>query len=145
MRKLDFSNMPRALAILLGPEIYWVLVCLVTQLATRRYLAPDPAITLWLDDHWVWLPLVFAPVTFAFFLFPETSRWWLLLRVDLALGIGLVLSAWIFCNGMTYHQPSSGPGAGTAFMIIPFFGGFIAFLGTIIAAAILWWRGRGHA
>lgn len=137
--------MSRLLPIILGPELYWVIVCIVTQTATRRHLAPDPAVTLWLDDHWAWLPLVFAPLTFIFFFVPDSSRWWLLLRVDLAMAIGLVVSATIFCNGMTYHQPSSGPGAGTAFMVIPMFGGVIGFLGTLIAVATLWWRARGHA
>jgi len=137
--------MPRILTIVLGPELYWVIVCIVTQLVTRRHLAPDPAVTGWLDDHWTWLPLVFAPLTFAFFLVPDGSRWWLLLRVDLAIAVGLVVATTIFCNGMTYHQPSSGPGAGTAFMVMPMFGYCMAFLGTVIAAVTIWWRGRGHA
>lgn len=136
--------MSRILPIVLGPELYWVIICAATQLATRRHLAPDPSITRWLDDHWAWLPLVFAPLTFAFFLVPEGSRRWLLLRIDLAIAVGLVVSATLYCNGMTHHQPSSGPGAGTAFMVIPLFGGVTAFFGTITAAATLWWRGRGQ-
>jgi hypothetical protein len=116
--------MSRALPILLGPELYWVLVCLATQLVTRRQLTPDPAITHWPDGHWAWLPLVFAPFTFICFLGTDSSRWWLLLRIDLAITIGLLASATIFCNGMTYHQSSSGPGAGTAFMVISFSAGW---------------------
>ena len=137
--------MSRILSFLLGPELYWVLICILVRIMTRRHLAPDPAITRWLDDHWAWLPFIFAPLTFAFFLVPDGSRWWLLLRIDLAIAVGLVIAATLFCNGMTYHQPSSGPGAGTAFMVILSIGIFAAFVGTLIAAVTIWWRSPAHA
>jgi len=137
--------MTRLLPYLFGPELYWTLVCVLVKYATRRHLAPNPEITSWLDDHWAWLPFIFTPLAFASFLVPDSGRWWLLLRIDISTAIGLFVAAWIFCEGMTYHKPDSGPGAGSALIAIPILGCFVAFIGTAIAAGILWWRSRGAA
>ena len=134
--------MNRVLPILLGPELYWALTCVFVRIATRRNLAPDPAITGWLDQYWAVLPLIFVPLTFAFFILPGSGRWWLLLRIDLAIAIGLAIATTQFCNGMTYHQPSAGPGAGTAWMVMLSLGYTLMALGTVIAALVIWWRSR---
>jgi hypothetical protein len=134
--------MSRALPYVIGPELYWMITCVLTRLATRRNLAPDPAITGWLDRYWAVLPLIFVPITFAFFFWPVGGRWWLLLRIDLAVVIGLAVATTKYCEGMTYHQPSAGPGAGTAFMVMLGFGYTLMVIGTVVAAAIIWWRGR---
>lgn len=134
--------MNRVLSYLFGPELYWVITCVLTQMATRRNLAPDPAVTGWLDRYWAVLPLVFVPLTFAFFFVPGGGRWWLLLRIDLAIAIGLAIATTQYCGGMTHHQPSSGPGAGTAWMVMMGLGYMLMALGTVIAALVIWWRGR---
>ncbi len=136
--------MSRIFPYILGPELYWTLVCLLVRIATRRGQPPTPAVTSWLDDHWAWLPFILTPLTFVCFLLPDPGRWWLLLRIDLAILIGLFVSTTLFVNGMTYHQPSSGPGAGSAYIAIPSLGYFMAFVATLITAAVLWWRSR-HA
>ena len=137
--------MNRVLPFLLGPELYWLVSWVLVRMITRRGLAPDPAITGQLDRAWVVLPLIVVPLTFAFFLWAGGNRWWLLLRVDLAIAIGLALATTEYCNGMTHHEPSSGPGAGTAWMLMLGVGYMLMVLGTVIAAAIFWWRGRVHA
>ena len=134
--------MNRVLPYLLGPELYWVITVVLARAATRRNLAPDPAITAWLDRYWAVLPLVFVPLTFAFFLWPGSGRWWLLLRIDLAIVIGLAFATTKYCEGMTYHQPSAGPGAGTAWMLMLAMGYALMIFGTIVAAAVIWWRNR---
>ena len=134
--------MNRVLPWLFGPELYWALTCVLVRMATRRNQSPDPAITGWLDQYWAVLPLIFVPLTFAFFFLPGGSRWWLLLRIDLAIAIGLSIATTQYCSGMTYHQPSSGPGAGTAFMVMLGLGYALMALGTVIAAVIIWWRSR---
>jgi hypothetical protein len=134
--------MSRILPFLLGPEMYWLITCVLTRMATKRNLAPDPAITGWLDRYWAVLPLIAVPLTFAFFFSSGSGRWWLLLRIDLAICIGLAIATTDYCNGMTYHQPSSGPGAGTAWMLMLGLGYPLMLLGTIIAALIIWWRSR---
>jgi hypothetical protein len=134
--------MSRVFPYLFGPEVYWAISCLLARLATKRNLAPDPAITGWLDRYWAVLPLVFVPLTFAFFFWPGTGRWWLLLRIDLAIAIGLVIATTDYCKGMTYHQPSAGPGAGTAWMVMVGFGYMLMAASTVIAAIVIWWRGR---
>lgn len=134
--------MNRVLTYLFGPELYWALTCMLVWKTTRRNLALDPAITGWLDHYWAVLPLIFVPLTFAFFFLPGGGRWWLLLRIDLAIAIGLAVATTHFCEGMTYHQPSSGPGAGTAWMLMLGLGYMLAALGTVAAAGIIWWRSR---
>ena len=111
-------------------------------MVARRNLPPDPAITAWLDQYWAVLPLIVVPLTFAFFLLPGTSRWWLLLRIDLAIAIGVVVASTQYCEGMTYHQPSSGPGAGTGWMVMIALGYAIMLVGTVIAVFTIWWRSR---
>jgi hypothetical protein len=137
--------MPRPFSYLLGPELYWAVVCLIVHLATKRGQPPNPAVTSWLDDHWGWLPFILTPLTFAFLFLADTGRWGLLLRIDLAILIGLFAATYLFVNGMTYHQPSSGSGAGMAFLVIPIFGYCFALVLTLIAALIIWWRSRGHS
>jgi hypothetical protein len=134
--------MNRILPYFLGPETYWAITCVLVRMATRRNLSPDPAITGWLDRYWAVLPLVLVPLTFAFFFFPGSGRWWLLLRIDLAITIGLAIATTQYCEGMTYHQPSAGPGAGTAWMVMLGIGYPLMLLGTVIAALIIWWRSR---
>ncbi len=134
--------MNRVLPYMLGPELYWVLTCVLVRVATRRNLAPDPAITSWLDRYWAVLPLIFVPLTFAFFFLAAGGRWWLLVRIDLAIAIGLAVATTHYCEGMTYHQPSSGPGAGTAWMLMLALGYALMALGTVVAVAVIWWRSR---
>ena len=137
--------MPRIVTYILGPEFYWAFICLLVRAATKRGQAPTADVTSWLDDHWAWLPFILTPLTFVCLMLPETSRWWLLLRIDIAILIGLACATHLFVNGMVYHQPSSGPGAGSAYIAIPILGYFIAFVGTLITAAVFWWRSRGAA
>jgi hypothetical protein len=131
--------MKRVLPYLLGPEMYWAVTYVLVRMATRRTLAPDPTITDSLDRYWAVLPLVVVPLTFAFFFLPG-GRWWLLLRIDLAIAIGLPLATTHYCESMTYHQPSAGPGAGTAWMVMLSLGYMLMALGTVIAALVIWWR-----
>jgi hypothetical protein len=43
---------------------------------------------------------------------------------------------------MTYHQPSAGPGAGTAWMLMLSLGYAVMILATVVAAIVIWWRSR---
>ena len=137
--------MNRLYPFLLGPELYWAATYLIVKMASRRNQEPDPGITDLLDRYWAVLPLVVVPLTFAFFLVPGVSRWWLLLRIDLAIAIGLAIAATHYSNAMTYHQPSAGPGAGTAWMMMLGSGYALMLLGTVIAAAVIGWRSREAA
>lgn len=135
--------MTRTLSYLLGPELYWAVVCIVMHFVGRTSGAPQKAHCSTLDSYWGWLPFVIVPLTFVVFFVPGPGRWWLLLRIDLAIAVGVTFAAWQFCSAMTYHDPSSGPGAGTAFMVIPMLGAFMAFIATIIAVIAIWWKSRG--
>jgi hypothetical protein len=134
--------MSRIVPYIFGPELYWVFICLLVRVVSKRGQAPTPAVTTWLDDHWAWLPFILTPLTFAFLFLPDAGRWWLLLRIDVAIFIGLFCATSLFVNGMVYHQPSSGPGAGSAYIAIPSLGCFFALVGTVITAAVFWWRSR---
>ena len=134
--------MNRVIPYLLGPELYWRVVCALLPTITRRHHAPDPAITATLDRFWAVLPLVIVPLTFALFLVPGTGRWWLLLRIDLAIAVGIVVASNLYCAALTHHQPSAGPGAGTGFMVMIMLGYVLMLLGTVAAAIVLWWKSR---
>jgi hypothetical protein len=134
--------MNRVLPYLLGPELYWAATCVLVRMVARRNQPPNAAITDWLNHYWAVLPLIFVPLTFLFFLSPGTGRWWLLLRIDLAIAIGLAVATTQYSEGLTYHQPSAGPGAGTAWMMMLGLGYMLLAVGTVIAASIIWWRGR---
>jgi hypothetical protein len=134
--------MNRYFPIVLGPEVYWALICVVVRVAARRNLAPDPAITAQLDRYWAVLPLLAVPLTFGFLLFYRSHPWWLLLRIDLAIGVGLAIATTQYCNAMTHHEPSSGPGAGTAWMLMLGLGYMLATAATIVASLWLWWASR---
>jgi hypothetical protein len=134
--------MNRLISYFLGPELYWIVSYGLVRIAARRHLSPDPAITDWLDERWPVLPLVVVPLTFALFLVPGTGRWWLLLRIDLAIAIGLVVATTHWCEAMIYHKPSAGPGAGAGWMLMLSLGYVVMFVGTVIAAPIIWWRSR---
>lgn len=132
----------RYLPFVLGPELYWILASVGVKWVTRRSLPPDPAVTRWLDQYWAVLPLVIVPLTFCFFLWPGPGRWSLLLRIDVAIAIGIVWTATKYCEGMTYHEPSAGPGAGTGWLVMIILGYTLMILGTIISAGLIWWRSR---
>ena len=66
--------MNRVLSYVFGPEMYWAVMYVLARMAARRHLAPDPAITGWLDRYWIMLPLICVPLTFAFFLLPGGGR-----------------------------------------------------------------------
>lgn len=134
--------MNRVLPFLFGPELYWLAVWLLTPVVTKRHLPPDPAVTSSLDQAWAVPPLLIVPLTFACFLIPGSSRWWLLLRIDLAIAVGLVLTTNRFCEAMTYHKPSAGPGVGTAWMVMLSLGYLLMLVGTAVAAIVIWWKGR---
>jgi len=134
--------MSRFVSIVLGPELYWLVVCALVFVKGEKSSPPDEAVTAYLDAHWAWLPFIFVPLTFACFIMPGVGRWWLLLRIDLAIAVGLVVASFFFANAMTYHKPSAGPGAGTAFMVIPILGYVMAFVGTAITALFIWLRQR---
>lgn len=134
--------MNRVFPYLLGPELFWVITCVLVRMATRRNLAPDPTITDWLNHYWAVLPLIFVPLTFAFFFLPGSSRWWLLLRINLAIAIGLAIATTQYSEGLIYHQPSSGPGAGTAWLVMLGIGYMLMALGAVVAALVIWRRSR---
>ncbi|HRE80972.1 MAG TPA: hypothetical protein PLN52_07975 [Opitutaceae bacterium] len=135
--------MSRFLPYLWGPELYWVLICGVVHGVTRRHLPPTESLTRSFD-LWVWvIPFLLVPLTFACFFVGGTGRGWLLLRVNLAIAVGLFVAAVSLGNGMTYHQPSAGPGAGTAFIVMLIFGYGMAMVGTVVTALILAFRAGG--
>jgi hypothetical protein len=113
----------------------------LVRVATRRNLAPDPTTTDGLNQCWAVLPPILVPLTFAFFFLPGSSRWWLLLRIDLAIAIGLAIATTQYAEGLIYHEPSSGPGAGTAWLVMIGIGYMLMVLGTVVAAFAIWWRG----
>jgi hypothetical protein len=134
--------MSRLLIYLIGPELFWALVCFGLYKLGRPHSLPDEKFAYAFDGYWGWLAFVMPPLTFALFWLPGASGWWYLLRVDLAIAVGLFGAATIYANTLMYHSPSSGPGAGTAFIIIPIFGYVTAAIPTLIAAVIIWMRHR---
>jgi hypothetical protein len=134
--------MNRLLTYALGPEAYWLLVCLAAKVLALRNKPPTEAGNEFLGQFGWTVPLVFVPLVFLCFLVPGPGRWWLLLRLDLASLVGMVAAVTILLEAVKYNDSrDSGTGSGyIAFLSLGLVG---LAAGTVIAALTIWWKSRG--
>ena len=124
----------KALRLLLGPELYWVLVYLGAVLFARQNLPPTEAGSRYLEKISMLLPLVAVPLSFAMFWLPTRPRW-LIARFALAMLVGLILVVIRLVNAIDYGD---GRNSGVFGVFALGLGvGFLALVASLIALWIL--------
>jgi hypothetical protein len=136
--------MIRPASILLGPELYWIIVYAVVSWISARNVPSTPAGNQNLERLWWLLPLIAVPLTFAFCRVPGAGRWWMLLRIDIAAMVGLIACSLRCTSAIDYHD-SRNSGTAAGFILAVSFGIIMLTAGNIVAAGLFWWRGRAGA
>jgi hypothetical protein len=102
--------MSRLLRILIGPELYWVLLYLaVRRLAAHNVPPTEPgnAALEWA----VWLTATAGvALSFAFLAVPGVNRWVLFARLAIAAFIGLNACSIVACEAIKYPEPGRDSG-----------------------------------
>ena len=96
--------MPRLLRILIGPELYWVLLYLGVRCLAASNVPPTASGNNALE--WaVWLTAtVDVALSFVFLALPWTNRWRMLARVALAAFVGVNACAISACAAIKYPE-----------------------------------------
>jgi hypothetical protein len=131
----------RYLSYLLGPEMFWLGICVFIWWLAARNVPPTKLGSEALEKWWWWLAFAAVPLTFLTFCVAQGNRWWLLLRVALAVSIGLCVSVTKLSKAIDY-QSGRNSGVGVGWMMSLGFGFIMLFLSSGIAALVIWWTNR---
>ena len=131
---------PRLSALLIGPELYWILAYAVAYLLAARNYPPTPAGNAFLERMWWIFPLLAVPVSYLLYLVSNTGRLGLLIRINVAAAVGLTFCLARLTSAVDYRD-SRNSGV---------FGGFVIGMGVgmlllavcDIAAAVRLWMTR---
>lgn len=136
--------MPSLTSILLGPELYWALVCGLVYVLCLRNLPPTDAGSGALETWWYIAPLLLFPLSYGLYALPTgAGPWWLLLRINLAAAVGIVVVAGLVASYVDFpSNPTRNSGVMAGFMIAVVFGLFAAVPLNLGTAGLLLWLGR---
>ncbi|GAB4017921.1 hypothetical protein [Spirosoma koreense] len=128
--------MSRTLAYVLGPELAWLSMAVLTRVIIWLYqpLPPNDHDKL-LNAGW-FLPLVGMLLALAPLLWGPGNQWWWLGRVMLASLIGIVVIVSFLCDASRYND-SRDSGIGTAFALFVGLGWMILIALVVVAALAL--------
>jgi hypothetical protein len=118
--------------LLIGPELYWVLVYLVTAWFTRRNLPPTEAGSRFLEKLGWLIPIIAVPASFFFYALPSPPRW-LTLRLLLAAAIGVNVISFKLISGINYGDSRNSGVLGV--WVYSILAGIVGYAGGLI----LWW------
>jgi hypothetical protein len=123
----------KALRILLGPELYWVLVYLIATWFTRQNVPATEAGSRFLEKLGWLIPLIAVPASFFLYAMPDRPRW-LTTRLLLAAIIGVNLVSFKLISGIDYGDSRNSGVLGVwAFSILSGLVGLVAgFAGRLI-------------
>ncbi|WP_128543257.1 hypothetical protein [Larkinella soli] len=128
--------MNRNVANLVGPELIWLVLTLLTAfLAARNQPTTEAGNDQLLTLGWLF-PLLGVSLSFTSLAWAPGNSWWWLLRIGLACGIGLVFLVTKLVGGIDYHD-SRNSGVGTAYIMYIIFGLMELFLGIFVAVFFL--------
>ncbi|MBM3289837.1 MAG: hypothetical protein FJY92_06760 [Candidatus Hydrogenedentes bacterium] len=130
----------------LCPEVFWLVVCGAMYALARTNAPPTEAGSQALEKWWFVLPFALTPLTFLAYALPHLRArpWWLLLRVNLAAGIGIVFASYVITEAIDY-QDSRNAGVPMGWMMSVLFGWFVEFFATIFAVPVIAWKTRRRA
>ncbi len=131
-------SLSRLFHYVIGPELYWLTVCLGIHLLGLRNSPPTEAGSRFLEQFWYWLPFAFVPAGFLLYLLPNAGRWWLLLRLDLATLVGLFIASALLTESVDF-QDSRNSGVAAGFIMSVSLGFVVLVVCTLVAIGALWW------
>jgi hypothetical protein len=106
----------RYFAYILGPELTWVLLLIVTVLLVMRNEPSTEAGNQQLENIGWFLPIVGVTLSFIPLAWAPGSQWVWLLRIGLVGLVGVCLVTSILCGGINYND-SRNSGVGTAYVL----------------------------
>ena len=121
--------MAKLLQIFIGPELFWILMILLTRIGIKVSGAPSESMDSTLLAFTYIVPLVLIPLSFGLYYVPGCIRSWLLIRILVA---GLIGSHCVLNDALLAHS-RQGPGVGTAYIVGMLFGIMILIAGTVWA------------
>jgi hypothetical protein len=126
---------------LLGPEMFWLVITVFIWWLAARNVPPTKEGSEALEKWWWWLAFAAVPLTFLTFSVAQGNRWWFLLRVALAVSIGLCVGVTKLSKAIDY-QSGRNSGVGVGWMMSLAFGFIMLFLSSAVAALVIWWTNR---
>lgn len=134
---------------LLGPELYWGVLCLLALIAGRLNVPPTDAGSEWLEKIGAWgLPLLAVPLSFVlvFALLPDQgfSRWALWGRLWLATALGAGLALTILSAHIDY-QSSRNSGVMAVWMLGLLLASVVFIACSLVLALWFWLAGSSGA
>ncbi|GAB3543639.1 hypothetical protein [Spirosoma fluminis] len=128
--------MNRIAAYSLGPELVWLLMLAITALLVFRNQPATEAGNLQLEHIGWFLPIVGVLLSFVSLAWAPGSPWWVLARIILAGGIGIMLVPACLCGGIDYGD-SRNSGVGSGYIMFVGLGLMTLFVGSCIAVLFL--------
>lgn len=118
--------MPPIQSLILGPELFWLLICALIYGLCLRNNPPTDGGSAALEKWWYIVPLLFLPAGFLLYFVPTGANpWWLLLRLDLAAAVGVIATAVFVANAIDYQtDPTRNSGVLAGMMIAVVFAVF---------------------
>lgn len=129
--------MARILALVVGPEVYWLVLYFGFRWLAARNVPPTAQGNGALE--WAtWLAAALGvPLSFAFYSVPGTNRWALLGRLALAGFVGLNACAIVACDAIKYPEPGRNSGLMGLWIMAVLLGGVIFVMASAVALFVL--------
>jgi hypothetical protein len=118
--------------LLIGPELYWVVVYFITAWFTRRNLPPTEAGSRFLEKLGWLIPIIAVAASFLFYALPSPPRW-LTVRLLLAAVIGVNVISFKLISGINYGDSRNSGVLGVWVYSI------LAGLAGYVGGLLLWW------
>lgn len=115
---------------ILGPEFIWMVIYFIARTLSKMNKAPDYPWNNFIEQCWIWVPLVIV-VTFGLFWISGMEKNWLLLRIWI---VGLIMSHMVL-NTILIGYSDQGPGIGMVYIM----GIIFVFLVLIVGSIIVKW------
>jgi hypothetical protein len=135
--------MNRWLSLILGPELYWIMVYVAFRWLAVRNVPPSAAGNTTLN--WaVWLAAtVGVAASFALLALPNTNRWIVLVRLAVAGFIGLNAGVIVACGAIKYPEPGRDSGLMALWFLAVGVGVIVWVIGAIVSVFALRTSGSG--
>lgn len=125
--------MNRTVSYLLGPELAWILMLVITGfLVSRSEPISDAEKEQILNLGW-FLPIIAVLISFVPLFWAPGSQWWWLVRIGFFGLAGVLILSGQICGAVDFHD-SRNSGVGTAYMLFVGLGYLFLFGGAIVAA-----------